>query len=219
MIATEREEPTCLSCGSACADERVCGACVARRFGQVLGDRYELTGLLGMGGTGTVFEARHVRIGRRFAVKLLHAQLVRNQTALARFEREARVIGQLESPHIAAVVDFGVTAAELPYIVMERLHGRDLAAALAPGEALPIERALSIAMQACRGVAAAHRLAVIHRDLKPENLFVCEAPSSSGELIKILDFGMAKLHRGGTRQDLTAQGAFMGTPRTEERRV
>jgi serine/threonine-protein kinase len=179
------------------------------RVGQVIAEKYRLERLLGRGGMGEVYEARHVVVGRRFALKLLHPHLAQGSSAVARFLREARAAGSLENPHIAAVVDFATTSDGVPFLVMEYLEGRSLGRLLASEGPLPIPRAVSLLQQICRGLEAAHRAGIVHRDLKPDNLFVVRQPDGS-ELLKILDFGIAKLVDEPSAQ-LTHSGAVLGT--------
>lgn len=179
------------------------------RVGQIIADKYRLERLLGRGGMGEVYEARHVVVGRRFALKLLHPHLAQGGSAVARFLREARAAGSLENPHIAAVVDFATTSDGLPFLVMEYLEGRSLGRLLSSEGPLLVPRAVSLLLQVCRGLEAAHRAGIVHRDLKPDNLFVVKQPDGS-ELLKILDFGIAKLV-GEPSAQLTHSGAVLGT--------
>jgi tRNA A-37 threonylcarbamoyl transferase component Bud32 len=175
--------------------------------GTVIGEKYRLVRLLGEGGMGQVFEAHHTVIGRRFAIKFLHPFLAGNEEITARFRNEAQAAGKLENENIAAAVDFGSAPGGTLYLVMEFLEGDDLARLLSKEGALPVVRTVNLLIQACRGLAAAHDRGIIHRDLKPENLFV--VPRADGELLKILDFGIAKL-RGNA--SVTRSGTTMGTP-------
>jgi len=183
------------------------------RVGEVLADKYRIVRYLGEGGMGTVYEAQHAFVGRRFAVKILHTELTRADEMLERFTREARAAGALENENIASVIDFGHTGDGVPYIVMEYLVGDDLAKLLAREGQLPVPRAVNMIVQACRGLDAAHAAGVIHRDLKPENLFVCKRGDGS-DLLKLLDFGIAKLAKadGEGLPSVTRSGAAMGTP-------
>jgi serine/threonine protein kinase len=180
------------------------------RVGQVIAGKYRLERLLGRGGMGKVYEARHVVVGRRFAVKLLHADVAKGSSALSRFEREARAAGSLESRHIAAVVDFATTAEGHPFLVMEYLTGVNLAQLLLAEGPLAVPRCVELLQQVCRGLEAAHQAGIVHRDLKPDNLLVTKNDDGS-ELVKILDFGIAKL-AGEPSAALTRSGAVLGTP-------
>jgi serine/threonine-protein kinase len=184
---------------------------VDTRVGRTAGGKYRLVRLLGSGGMGEVYEAQHSSIGRRFAIKFLHPLLAGNSEVVARFQREAQAAGGLENENIAAVVDIGVADDGAPYLVMEYLDGEDLAHLLVRGGPLPVPRAAYIIIQACRGLAAAHGRGIVHRDLKPENLFICKRNDGS-DLVKVLDFGIAKLHTGRPGTGLTQTGTTMGTP-------
>ncbi len=184
---------------------------VSTRVGRTAAGKYKLVRLLGEGGMGAVYEAQHSVVGRRFAIKFLHPELAGNTEIVARFQREAQAAGSLENENIAAVVDAGTADDGAPYLVMEYLEGEDLAHLLVRTGPLPAPRAAYIMIQACRGLAAAHERDIIHRDLKPENLFVCKRNDGS-DLVKVLDFGIAKLHVGGSGTGLTHTGATMGTP-------
>jgi eukaryotic-like serine/threonine-protein kinase len=184
----------------------------ASRVGEVVGEKYRLVRLLGEGGMGTVYEARHDVIGRRFAVKFLHAELASHPEILARFRREAQAAGSLENENIAAVTDFGSSPDGAPYIVMEFLEGQDLAKVLAQTGPLPVQRAAHILIQVCRGLFAAHGRGIVHRDLKPENLLL-QTRGDGGDLVKILDFGIAKLKSTEHRPEAaTRTGITLGTP-------
>jgi eukaryotic-like serine/threonine-protein kinase len=182
------------------------------RIGQVVLERYEITRELASGGMGNVYEARHRRIGRRFAVKFLRADLGSDKKTLARFEQEAITAGGLENDNICAIVDVGTAPDGAPCLVMEYLDGENLADLLEAEGALPIPRAVEIVRQVCRGLSVAHRQHVIHRDLKPRNLIVCRL-SDGSDLVKIVDFGIAKLRGPRTGEGTnTTTGATLGTP-------
>lgn len=178
------------------------------RAGSTVGGKYRLGRLLGEGGMGEVYEAQHAVIGRRFAIKFLHAHLTRNAELMERFQREAQAAGALENENIAAAVDFGMADDGAPFLVMEFLEGEDLSRLLARAGTLSTPRAVNIVIQACRGLLAAHDRQIVHRDLKPENLFICRRNDGS-DLVKVLDFGIAKLR---DRDGVTRSGATMGTP-------
>jgi tRNA A-37 threonylcarbamoyl transferase component Bud32 len=178
------------------------------RIGTVV-DKYTIVRMLGRGGMGAVFEARHARLARRFAIKFLLPEFAANREILRRFENEAKAAGGLEHPNLAAVTDFGRADDGSPYLVMEYLGGEDCSKLLRRLGPLSVPRAANIVLQACRGLAVAHAATIVHRDLKPENLFVTDAGDGS-DLIKVLDFGIAKL-RISDASVITGTGATFGT--------
>jgi eukaryotic-like serine/threonine-protein kinase len=212
IAAVDRREET----EKAVADDEVKGSAghdsANHRLGQVLADKYRIAAFLGEGAMGTVYEAQHVIVGRRFAVKLLRTELVQQPEIVERFRREAQAAGSLESENIASVVDFGHDPDGVPFLVMEFLAGADLARILAQDGILPVARVVEVAIQVCRGLAAAHAAGIVHRDLKPENLFLTRRGDGS-DLVKILDFGIAKLLPVGRSPpaSLTRTGPAMGT--------
>jgi Tol biopolymer transport system component len=146
---------------------------------------YEIRAPIGAGGMGEVYRAYDAKLDREVAIKVLPPALAADPAALARFEREARAVAALSHPHILAIHDFGRESA-IVYAVMELLEGQTLRERLADG-ALPVRKAVDIALQIAQGLAAAHEKGIVHRDLKPENVFVTTAGR-----VKILDFGLAK---------------------------
>jgi serine/threonine protein kinase len=178
------------------------------RIGTVV-DKYTIVRVLGRGGMGAVYEARHAKLARRVAIKFLLPEFAANRDVLRRFENEAKAAGGLEHPNLAAVTDFGRADDGSPYLVMEFLEGEDCAKLLRRQGALSVSRAANIVVQACRGLAVAHKATIVHRDLKPENLFVTDAGDGS-DLIKVLDFGIAKL-RVSDASVVTGTGATFGT--------
>jgi eukaryotic-like serine/threonine-protein kinase len=166
----------------------------APSVGEVLAEKYRLIRLLGSGGMGNVFEARHVALGSRVAVKVLHADLVATEDAPRRFAQEARAAAALKSLHAVRILDIDRTAEGVPFIVMEYLEGEDVGSLLADGP-LPIARAIGFVLQACDAIGEAHARGIIHRDLKPRNLWLTPA-----EVVKVLDFGLAKRLPDDTKQ-------------------
>jgi len=181
------------------------------RVGEVVGDKYRIVRFLAEGGMAAVYEARHVVVKRRFAVKFLRPDLTLQRGVLERFQREAETAGSLEKENVAAALDFGIATDGSPYIVMEFLVGQTLAQILAQAGRLSVERATDLCVQACRGLAAAHDAGIIHRDLKPQNLFVCRREDGC-DLLKVLDFGVAKLEEAESQGMVTRTGATLGTP-------
>ena len=139
---------------------------------------------------GIVFEARHVRLGQRVAIKVLGSGLREHPELVQRFEREARAAGSLTSAHAVRIFDIDATEDGTPFIVMELLAGRDLARVVELEGPQAVARASRWLIEACDAIAEAHRLGIVHRDLKPSNLFLTEENGRS--IVKVLDFGIAK---------------------------
>jgi serine/threonine-protein kinase len=193
-------------------------------IGEVLGRTYRIVRVLGEGGMARLYEAEHLRIDARYAVKVIHDDLARDPDLLARFEREARAAGRIHSEHVVRLVDVLRTQDNRPCLVTELLEGEDLQALLDRVHKLGLAEALPIARQICRAVAAAHAVGVVHRDLKPSNVFLCRpgasggppagserparATGAAGPLVKVFDFGVAKLDDD---EKLTRTDAVMGT--------
>jgi serine/threonine protein kinase len=168
---------------------------------------------LGRGGMGAVYTAVHSLLGRRAAVKVLLGELSRDQAAVQRFFNEARAATAIKHPSIVEIYDFGWSPDGAAYIVMELLEGESLATRLARVGRLPLDAALVVARQIATALGAAHRAGIVHRDLKPDNVFLVPDPEVvTGERVKLLDFGIAKLltDTGGLAK--TTTGAIVGTP-------
>jgi serine/threonine-protein kinase len=184
---------------------------------RVVGQRYRVVRLLGAGGMGSVYEAMDARSGRRVALKLISAEVARNETSVGRFSREARATMAIQTPHIVRVLDAGDDAELcMPFLVMELLEGEDVSHLIKRLGPLPPELSLRILAQACVGLTAAHEARVIHRDLKPANLFLAR-DAGSARVIKLLDFGIAKIARDpadskAETAGLTRTGAMLGSP-------
>lgn len=176
--------------------------------GAVLASTYRVLQRLGKGGMGEVYEAEHLRVGKKVAVKFMNGEAAGDRRAIDRFRREVRALSAITNEHVVNVLDCGELDGEIPFIVMERLQGEDLRRLLAREGQLSIYRAIRFALDACSGVSAVHEAGLVHRDLKPANLFVTRS-KTRGELCKILDFGVAK----GQASDATSQGALLGTVR------
>lgn len=193
------------------------------------GNRYLINSRLGEGGMGEVYIALDQTIGRDVALKILRANVNAERLGLQkRFEKEVKVSAALRSNNIVQVSDYGTTTEGFPFYVMELLQGKSLGQVLKKEKRLSLNRSIGIMKQVCQGLSLAHRgitmidsnggkelMKVIHRDLKPDNIYL--VPLGIGELVKILDFGIAKTvsqtdEEGGDRTDLT-MGGFVGTSR------
>ena len=168
-------------------------------------DHFEVVGLVGQGGMGCVYKALDRDLGRTVAIKTLHGIDQHQPQSLARFRREAQAASRVVHPNLVIIYSSG-TFGDTPYIVMEYLSGRSLAAEIADGP-IAIERTADILGAACAGVYAAHRADVVHRDLKPANIFLAHTPM--GETPKILDFGISRI--GDDNSSLTGTGDVVGT--------
>ncbi len=187
-----------------------------RFVGETIAGRYEVEKLLGEGGMGAVFKARHAGLKRDVAVKLMHAEVSRDPQVSARFDREAQSASRLDHPNCVRVTDFGTwnpPDGSLPakFMVMQYLEGHELSRDL--GHPLSAERALDLMGQILEGLTHAHEHGIIHRDIKPENVFVT-TDHTGAETLKIVDFGLAKIVSGeGSKDQMTKAGLVFGTPR------
>jgi serine/threonine protein kinase len=182
--------------------------------GTMLADKYRVERVLGRGGMGVVVAATHVELDQRVALKFLLPEAMESVEVVERFAREARAAVKIESEHVARVIDVGKLDNGLPYMVMEYLNGRDLAAELDEHGRLTVENTLDYVLQACEAIAQAHALGIIHRDLKPANLFVTTRADGTTS-IKVLDFGISKVSLAGAspaEMSLTQTAAIMGSP-------
>jgi serine/threonine-protein kinase len=181
-------------------------------LGQVLADSYEVTRLLGEGGMGRVYEARHTRLtGKRFAIKFLYPYLARQPEVVTRFQREAEAASAIAHPNVVEVHDVNVTPDGQPYIVAELLQGEELGEYLERARKLPVADAVRVVRQICKALGAAHESGVIHRDVKPENVFLTgDVSRLEHATVKVIDFGISKVAHAGDA--LTKTGVVMGTP-------
>jgi serine/threonine protein kinase len=184
--------------------------------GRILDDHYRLDKLLGAGGMGAVYKARHLTLERDVAIKILHLDIGGDPSISKRFDREAQSASRLNHPNCVRVTDFGTTTEGIKYLVMELLEGQELSAQL--GKPWDPDAALALLEQILAGLEHAHACGIVHRDLKPENVFLARQPSSGTsterELAKIVDFGIAKmLDTDGALEVLTRAGMVFGTPR------
>ncbi len=181
--------------------------------GDVLDGKYQVDRVLGAGGMGIVVAAHHLQLDTKVALKFLTADTLASEEALGRFEREARAAAKISSLHVARVMDVGELENGSPYMVMELLEGSDLAQRLQESGPFPIDLAVELILQACEAIAEAHHLGIVHRDLKPANLF-CIQQADGLPHIKVLDFGISKFARGGSRPEMamTRTATTMGSP-------
>jgi serine/threonine protein kinase len=179
--------------------------------GDLIAGKYRLEGLLGRGGMGVVFAARHELLQQPVAIKFLGPSITHTAASIARFFNEARATARIQNDHVCRVLDFGVLPSGSPYLVMERLEGQDLSRVIATGGPMPITRAIDYCLQALEAVAEAHALGIVHRDLKPANLFVARRPDGSTR-IKVLDFGVSKIASTEPAISITTTAAPLGSP-------
>ncbi|HVJ91622.1 MAG TPA: protein kinase [Labilithrix sp.] len=180
--------------------------------GEVILGRFRLESVLGEGGMGLVFAAKQLPSETPVAVKVLLPAASEHPEAVPRFLNEARATTQLLSPHVVRIFEAGSLDIGLPFIVMERLEGTDLAVVLEKRGKLPVAEAVDYIIQATDALVEAHALGIVHRDLKPSNLFLHRPPNAT-PIVKVLDFGISKI--GASKQQnqaLTATGTFLGSP-------
>jgi serine/threonine-protein kinase len=170
-------------------------------------DRYYVERLLGGGGMGAVYRARHVHLDQPVALKLLKANLAASRDMVERFVREAKAAAAIGNPHIIRVSDFGVSNDGRAFLAMELLDGRDLEELIRQEKTLAPARAVRIALQVLDGLGAAHAAGIVHRDLKPANIFLVP-----GDQVKLVDFGVSKVQAAPGVSSLTQTGMVMGTP-------
>lgn len=182
-------------------------------IGSVVADRYLVTDLLGEGGMGKVYLARHVRLPLQAAIKVLRPELLKDPASVARFNREAANASRIEHERVARVFDFGETGDGLVYLAMEYVSGDTLKNLLAKSGPLSLERTARIIRQVADGLDAAHRLGIVHRDLKPDNILVTVDDADGSDRCKVVDFGIAKAIGSNEKESgLTRTGFVVGTP-------
>jgi serine/threonine protein kinase len=204
---------------------------VMARVGMVIKD-HQIQGVIGEGGMGVVYRAQHVVIEKPVAIKVLHDRFARQKQMVEQFIVEAKAASRIRHPNIIDVTDFGTTPDGLVFLVMEYLDGESLQDRLARVQRLSVFEAVNIVKQVARGLGAAHELGIVHRDLKPANIFLCERegrrrivrrtagesgarftvePEHTFDLVKLLDFGVAKFMDLGPSA-ATRAGVLCGTP-------
>ncbi|MBX3225514.1 MAG: serine/threonine protein kinase, partial [Labilithrix sp.] len=182
-------------------------------IGKSIAGRYVLRALVGHGGMGAVYEAEHLGLGKRVAIKFIDQEFATDERIVARFAREARAMSAIESAHIVTVFDAG-TEDGRPYLVMELLRGEDLGQRLRRTRTVPVPEAMHVVAQVLKGLAKAHAAGIVHRDLKPDNVFLVKSDTDP-LFAKIVDFGVSKIERPRDKTSplaLTGRGTVLGTP-------
>ena len=177
----------------------------------IIADRYHISRKLGAGGMGTVYLGEHIKMGQQAAIKVITRDLASDPAAIARFTREARNAARIKHPNVCTIYDFGETPDGLIYMAMEFIDGESLADLLQREGRLSPHRAADLLMQCCDALQAAHDLDIVHRDMKPENIMIAKARDGS-DVVKVVDFGIAKAVTGGPGQTVTQTGFIVGTP-------
>ncbi|MBK7746338.1 MAG: serine/threonine protein kinase [Candidatus Obscuribacter sp.] len=179
-------------------------------IGQIFADQYEILSVLGAGGMSVVYRAKHRLMDRIVAIKLLHDDS--DKQAIERFKHEAKSSSSLKHQNIISIYDFGIVGNQA-YLVMDCLEGKNLSEILEKEERLSVDRAINIFRQTCHGLEHAHKNGILHRDLKPSNLVIIKGEDGT-ELVKIVDFGIAKLMPNAAMQQtrLTQTGDIFGSP-------
>jgi serine/threonine-protein kinase len=180
-------------------------------LGTVIASGYHIQRKLGEGGMGAVYLGEHVKMGRKSAIKVMTRAMARDPEAIARFNREAANAARIAHPNVCAIYDFGETDDGLIYLVMEFVEGESLSDLLRREHVLPLHRALTILKQTADALQAAHDLGIVHRDLKPDNIMLAR-DRDGGDVVKVVDFGIAKAMTGEQRQQVTKTGLVVGTP-------
>ncbi len=211
---------TCPVCSSEWPDEtRFCpkdgstlrAAEGADLIGSIVADRYHIEKKLGEGGMGAVYLAEHVKMGRKSAIKVMTQSMASDPEAIARFNREAANAARINHPNVCAIYDFGETEDGTIYLAMEFIEGESLSDTLRREGAIDLDRAAGILRQAGEALQAAHDLGIVHRDLKPDNIMVARGRDGA-DVVKVVDFGIAKAMTGEEGQKVTRTGLVVGTP-------
>ncbi|MEQ8454573.1 MAG: serine/threonine-protein kinase [Sandaracinaceae bacterium] len=178
-------------------------------IGKTIDGRYEIEGRLGEGGMGVVYQAKHVVLGKALAMKVLRADVSKDQEIMQRFRQEAQSASAIGSQHIIDISDFGQLPDGATYFIMEYLDGKELTKVIEQEQPIDPARLGHVAKQLCDALGAAHERGIVHRDMKPDNVFLVKR-GKDPDFVKVLDFGIAKV--GGASSKLTKAGQVFGTP-------
>jgi predicted Ser/Thr protein kinase len=178
-------------------------------IGRTLDGRYRIEKVLGEGGMGLVYAARHAMLNKPLAIKVLRPEVSKDVEVMQRFQQEAQSASAIGNHHIIEISDFGTLPDQSTYFVMEFLDGVSLTKAIEMEHPMRAERVIKIAKQLCEALGAAHERSIVHRDLKPDNVYLVKR-GSENDFVKVLDFGIAKV--GGASSKLTKAGQVFGTP-------
>lgn len=179
-------------------------------IGAILDDKYKLERHIGRGGMGSVYIAHHTKFNKQVAVKVLSRDMTEDPTCYERFRREADASARIKHPNAVSVIDFGQTSDDIVYLVMEYVEGVTLRKLIEREKRLSPERTVNLARQICAGIGAAHRANIVHRDLKPDNVMI--EIIDGQEVVKVLDFGIAKLKDSQQQNQITKTDSVLGTP-------
>ncbi|HNH75821.1 MAG TPA: serine/threonine-protein kinase [Candidatus Obscuribacter sp.] len=181
--------------------------------GDLIGESYRILSFIGEGAMGEVYRAKHEMMPREYALKVLNTNQI-TENSWRRFQIEAQAIARMNHPNVVVIYNLGVHAGRLPFYVMDLLSGESLFDRLNRVEQLSVAEALPLFIQVCEGLGYAHKKGIVHRDIKPHNIVVLNEQEASGALVKIVDFGIAKLAetKDLQNQQLTKMGEVFGTP-------
>ncbi|HEX6241585.1 MAG TPA: serine/threonine-protein kinase [Polyangiales bacterium] len=186
-----------------------------RLIGKVVADRYRIVELLGEGGMGAVYLAEHLTLHKQVALKVVHAEHAKNPELAERFSREAMATSRIEHPNVISAIDFGKLNDGTAYLAVQLVRGPSLSRVLSAEGPMPWPRTATIGAQIADALCAAHGHGIVHRDLKPDNVHL-QYLDNGGEMVKVLDFGVAKFSGvsapKGSRADVTQVGFIVGTP-------
>jgi serine/threonine protein kinase len=178
--------------------------------GTAISEQYFVGEVIGRGGMATVYRGYQRGLDRRVAIKVMHPQLAAHPSLSERFLQEARTQATLTSPHVATVHDLGLYAGSRAFIVSEFVQGHDLRTLLSLHGALPARLAVDLMLQTAVGLSEAHAMGIVHRDIKPENLMLCRSGGST--MVKIIDFGIAKILAPSSASRPHAADGLLGSP-------